>query len=720
MNERTAILSRMFLVLGLILLLPCALAFQMIRINVIKGEELRTLWSKQAIENIPIPAERGQIYDSNGTLLVTNVADYKIALDPKVPELTKDDVDLLFQKMGEVTGLGANEFHRKLNNAPVRSRYVVLAKNLSVTQKEAIDQLDIRGVIIEENFKRKYTFGSLAAHVLGFVNHDLNGRSGIESYYNDELKGKEGQQQVRRDPQNRIFAYVGAPRKLPVQGYSVHTTIDAYIQAILEDELKAGVVRTKSNYGTAIVMDPETGAIKAMANYPTFDPNQPGIYDVEDRRNFAIADRIEPGSTFKLVTAISAVEQGVVDFDEEFDTGDGVMEVYGLPIRDHDPLGTINFVEVIQKSSNVATAEIAMRLKPEVFYQYARNMGFGTLTNIDISGEVAGSLAKPYDWSAVTLPFIAHGYEILTTPLQVTSAYGAFANGGKLMRPYVVDKIVDDKGNVITENEPIEIRKIAKKRTLEKLLPVFESVLEDSGTAGWANVEGLSIAGKTGTAKKVVEGRYQNFYRASFTGFFPSHDPKYVIYVLLDEPKTSVYGGYAAGPIFRQTATRIAGLDDDIQREMNLGESEILAEAKVPLIIGLSKDEAKVVLNNLSLEYTLDGMGEKVIDQWPDAGSVLIEKEKVSLILSETIAESDSASIKEGYAEIPPLKGIHMRKALHELTKLGFKTEMIGSGTVFAQYPKAGEVMKKGLTVTIRGKAKSMENLNSVVAANGN
>ncbi|MEX2602708.1 MAG: penicillin-binding protein 2, partial [Gracilimonas sp.] len=375
----------------------------------------------------------------------------------------------------------------------------------------------IKGVILEENYRRKYTFGTLASHTLGFVNHESDGRIGLESFYNEELKGEDGVRQVRRDPFNRIFEYIGAPKKLPRNGYSLHTTIDAYLQAILEDELQAGVEKHRANYGTGIIMDPRTGAIKAMANYPTYDPNFPGSIDEENRRNFAISDMIEPGSTFKLVTAIAAIEQGVVTFDEVFETPeDGEVVIHDLILRDHDPLGNLTFQEVIQKSSNVATAEIAMRMKPEVFYQYARNMGFGSETNIDISGEVDGRLAKPFEWSLVTLPWMSHGYELQVTPLQITQAYAAFANNGMMMRPYIVEKIEDGSGKVIKEHQPIKIRRIAKKSTLQHLLPVFESVVTDSGTGEFAQVEGLRIAGKTGTAKKVVNGRYTNNYRSSF------------------------------------------------------------------------------------------------------------------------------------------------------------------------------------------------------------
>ncbi|MCG8374803.1 MAG: hypothetical protein MI700_14770, partial [Balneolales bacterium] len=334
MNEyRTSILSRMFIVLGLIFLIPFALAFQLVRINYLEGEGLRELWSQQAIDEISIPAKRGNIYDTNGTLLVTNATDYQIAVDPKVEGMTRDQLELLSETLGTVTNQPGSVYLDKIDEAPSRSRYIVLAKNLSAIQKDEIELLGMRGVIIEEDFSRKYTFGSLAAHSLGFVNHNMDGRTGVEAFYNDELSGTDGVQQVRKDPFNRVFQYVGAPKKLPQDGYSLHTTVDAYIQAILEDELKAGVEKHLANYGTGIIMDPKTGAIIAMANYPTFDPNYPGQSDSENRRNFAITDMIEPGSTFKLVTAIAAVEQDKVDFEEIFETPEnGEVIIHGLPL----------------------------------------------------------------------------------------------------------------------------------------------------------------------------------------------------------------------------------------------------------------------------------------------------------------------------------------------------------------------------------------------------
>ncbi|MEX0721382.1 MAG: penicillin-binding transpeptidase domain-containing protein [Balneolaceae bacterium] len=708
MQERTAILSRMFVVLGLMLLIPCALGFQLIRINYVEGDQLRELWSKQAIEMLPIPAQRGNIYDANGTLLATNAVDYKLAFDPKLEGVNPAQINLISEKLGVLTGKSSAYYKKKINSAPARSRYISLANNLSVMIKDEIKALGIPGVILEENYRRKYTFGSLSAHALGFVNHEMEGRIGLESYYNGELKGEDGIRQVRRDPFNRIFEYVGAPKRLPRDGYSLHTTIDAYLQAILEDELQAGVEKNRATYGTGIIMDPKTGAVKAIANYPTYDPNFPG--SGENRRNFAISDMMEPGSTFKLVTAIAAVEQSAVTFDEVFKTpANGEVVIHNLTLRDHIPLGNLNFQEVIQKSSNIATAEIAMRLKPEVFYQYARNLGFGTSTHVDLSGEESGRLAKPYDWSLVTLPWMSHGYEIQVTPLQIAQAYAAFANDGLLMRPYLVERIEDGKGNNVKEHKPIEIRRVARASTLEKLLPVFESVVTDSGTGEYAQVEGLAIAGKTGTAKKVINGKYTNNYRGSFVGFFPLDDPKYVCFILLDEPKTSAYGGYTAGPVFKNIATRIAGLDSDIQRKIENKNPPTEQFAQVPFLKGLSKEQAEHVLATLSVPYAISGKSGFVAEQIPEAGTAMPSDGKISLTLSETYFQEESASVKEGYASIPELRGMNMRQATAVLANHGLKASLIGSGTIFAQFPKPGELLRKGNAVTIRGKAKSLE-----------
>lgn len=712
-NEHSAILNRMFVVFGFVLLIPCAIALQLFRINIVEGSELRKLWSEQAIDYISIPAQRGNIYDEDGSLLATNSVTYKIALDPKIPELTRDQIKQICQILAVNSGYSTSRCLNKVDSAPRRSRYVILDKNIDTETYEEIRQLDIRGVIFEEEYKRRYNFGSLAAQVLGFVNHNLQGMIGLEKFYDEELSGTDGVQQVRRERNGGIYSYVGAPRRQPRQGYSLYTTIDSHIQAILEEELKAGIEKTRSSYGTAIVMDPRTGAIKAMANYPTFNPNKPASSVNENRRNFAVSDMIEPGSTFKLVTAIAAVEQEVVHFDEKFKTpDDGKRLIHGQWMRDHDPLGTLTFPQVIEKSSNIAMAEIAMRLNNDTFYQYARNFGFGTPTNIDLPNEEPGRLQKPYEWSQVTLPWTAIGYEVQTTPIQLAQAYAAFANKGMMMRPYLVEQIVDEKENTVWKHNPVRVRQIAKTSTLEKLYPVFMNVVSDSGTAEYARVNGLSVAGKTGTAQKYINGQYRNEYRSSFVGFFPAEKPRYVCLIILDNPDTyPPYGGITAGPIFRETAKRIAGLDNEIEKKILENDTQENNLASAPDLKGLNLDEAKALLDKQNISYSISGSGDWIESQKPESGSVLESGDIVTLQLSNAFSAADTSETPEGYALIPDLRGLSMRKASLLINSRGFETKIIGSGTVYTQFPRPGDIMKQGRTVTVRGKAKSIETL---------
>jgi cell division protein FtsI (penicillin-binding protein 3) len=712
-EKQSSILNRMFVVFGLVLLVPFAIGMQLFRVNFIEGPDLRKLWSEQAIDYISIPAQRGNIYDEDGSLLATNSVAYKVAIDPRVSGLTSTEIQQVCDTLGKYNYRSSGQYLQKINSAPQRSRYVVLGKNVKAPAYEALQQLDIRGVILEEEYERRYSFGSLAAHALGFVNHKMNGMTGLENQYNKQLNGKDGVQQVRRERNGRIYAYVGAPRKQPQQGHSLHTTIDSHIQAIVEEELRAGIERTKSTYGTAIVMDPRTGAIKAMANYPTYNPNNSSTLNENNRRNFAISDMIEPGSTFKLVTAIAAVEQEKVSFDEKIKTpDDGKVKIHGQWMRDHDPLGTLTFPEVIEQSSNVATAQIAMRLSNDTFYQYARNMGFGTPTNVDLPNEETGRLQKPFEWSKVTLPWMSIGYEVQVTPIQLAQAYAAFANGGTMMRPYLVDKVVDSEDDLVWEQNQMEVRQIAEEETINKLYPVFQKVVTDSGTAAQAQVKGLTVAGKTGTAQKLVDGRYRASYRSSFVGFFPAEDPKYVCLVVLDDPDTyPPYGGWTAGPIFQHAAKRIAGLDNEIEKKIIDNGSKDEAWAYAPDLKGLALNEATSLLQKQDLSYNTKGNGSWIATQHPAPGSTLTTNDAVTIELTNELSMPDTSDLPDGYSIIPDVGGMSMRKATQLVTARGFETKMIGSGTVYTQFPRPGDQMKKGRTITIRGKSKALETL---------
>lgn len=703
MKERSSIMSRMFLLLGLLLLIPVAILVQLLRVGYLQGEGYRDLWSSQAISTLEIQAERGQIFDENGALLASNRVTFKVAADPYSID-NQQQISKIADILSRYTDRSSQYYRNALSRNSTRSRYVVLHRNISVEAYEELAALGIRGLILEEEYRRIYNFEALAAHVVGFVNHNLDGMAGLEKEYNDILKGSHGEQQVRKDRYNKVFAYVGAPKRQPQQGYSLHTTINSQIQSIVEEELINGIDRHKARKGTAIIMNPKTGAVKAMANFPTFNPNSPGSGINENRKNFAVSDMIEPGSTFKLVTAISAVEQNAVEFGEMFETPEnGVKMIHGQFMRDHDPLGTLSFTDVIVKSSNIATSEIAMRLNPQTFFQYARNMGFGTPTQIDLPGEEDGRLQKPYEWSLVTLPWMSIGYEVQVTPIQILQAYAAFANGGELMQPFIVESITNEMGDLIKSTQPRAIRKIAKESTINTLKPVFEKVVSDSGTAGWASVEGLRIAGKTGTAQKFIDGQYRTKYNASFVGFFPVDDPEYIILVLLDEPRTSIYGGFTAGSIFKEIAKRVSSLGNTLDQSSGNQFAGISKMKKTPALLGLSMKQAEVVMNSMEIPFETNRNDGFVVSQLPSPG----EKISGNTILKLQL-ETGEVPLQENYSTVPNLNGLSMRQATNRLLNAGLDVQTVGSGTVFAQFPEAGERMQKGRTVTIRGKAKSM------------
>ncbi len=704
-NARTYILGRMFIIFGLVMILPVAIILQLLRIQVLEGDNLRELWNRQAIDFISIPAERGAIKDRHGRVLATNQVTYRIAVDPHAPGITRDDLRDIAAILGNHSQNDAAYYLNRVDQASPGSRYVVLARRVGFDAHQELNMLESPGLIIEEQYRRQYSYESLAAHVLGFMNYEYQGMSGLEASYNHYLKGEDGLQQVRRDRTNQIREVVGAPRKQPKQGNNIVTTIDADIQAIVEEELEKGIEQTSSKRGVAIVMNPKTGEVKAMANYPTFDPNRPASSPGENRRNFAVSDEIEPGSTYKLVTSVAAWEEGVVGFDEVFETPEsGVKLIHGQTMRDHDPLGSLTFPEVIQKSSNIATSEIAMRLEPDVLYQYSRNLGFGTRTNVGLPNEETGNLRRPYQWSQVTRPWLSIGYEVQVTPIQLIQAYGAFANDGVMMRPYIVDRILDERGEVIDRNRPKKIRQAIRPETVEKLRPVFEGVVSDSGTAEYASVEYLNVAGKTGTAQKFEDGSYQARYRASFVGFFPSEDARYVTLILLDEPQLSFYGGFTAGPIFSRIAERLIGLDKD----WNPGPEPDYepSERFVPKLAGMPSGEASEILQRLNVNYSIEGNGRWVAGQIPEPGETIRPGQSIVVRLAGIDAEPD-----EKVGRVPDVTGMSMRRAIHLLRKSGYDVQVIGSGTVGSQYPEKSTPYSRGRTVTIRGRTAELTGL---------
>ena len=518
MDPKDSILARMYVVLTLLTAAPILIVGQMLRIHLAEGAELRARGERQASSFVAIPAVRGAIFDRNGRTLAVNTARYDLALDPTI-EGFQQVANSFFERLSKLTGTPAGTFRRRVRQR-TSPQYVQLVRGISERQKEEVESWAIPGLILDPTFARRYNYGSAAAHVLGYVSPEGRGLDGLELQYDEVLRGTDGRQAVKRDRLGRIKAYVDGQVVEPKHGESLVLTIDLVRQTILEEELARGIQETGAKAGSAVALDPETGAILAMANVPTYDVNRPAGYPADARRNRAITDRLEPGSTFKLVTAVAAIEQDAVEMEDSVETGDGWVVLQGRTLRDTHAHGTIPFREVIAVSSNVGTAKIATRLDRGTFYQYARNLGFGQPTWVDLPGEVPGRLKRPSEWSGTSLTSMSIGYEVDVTPLQLATAYAALANRGLLVRPHIVAERRDVTNEITWSMRQDSVRRAFKAVTAEEILPAFEEVVLD-GTAELARVEGLPIAGKTGTARKVSRGSYvPGAYRASFVGFF--------------------------------------------------------------------------------------------------------------------------------------------------------------------------------------------------------
>ncbi len=670
----------MYVVLTLMAIFPLAVAGKVLWLHGKEGSELREQGDRQARAVQDIPAMRGTVLDRSGRQLAVNTARYVVAVDPTA-EGFDEQRNSFFDRLSDLSGLPAGVLRRRVDD-PSSPQYVRLLPDVSEAVKDELMSWSVQGLILEPQFNRRYNYESVASHVLGHVNTDLRGIAGLEMEYGQYLRGTPGRRAMRRNRLGFIRARVGGRVVEPQHGQNVVLTIDLLRQAIMEDELKRGVSESGAAGGTAIAMDPRTGAILGMANVPAYNPNRASAYRKARRRNRAITDQLEPGSTFKIVTAIAALERNVVSLGDSIETGEGWTVFHGRTMKDVHAYGTISFAEAIVKSSNVGIAKTAEKLDPGIFYQYARNLGFGQPTGIDLPGEADGNLRRPDAWSGTTQPWMSIGYAVEVTPIQLLTAYAALANDGTVMQPYVVAERRDLSGHTVWQARPRRIRQAFDPKTAEKLTPVFERVVQE-GTATAANVEGLPIAGKTGTANKVVGGRYGSGARASFAGFFPADDPNVAMVVILDEPQTSTYGGRVAAPIFGRIARRWQGTFSDTPDTSSADRPNAIVRT-VPDVTGLPAALARQALESRGLRVRwADAVDADydVVAQQPAAGTEVELEAAVELRTAESSTDN---------AEMPDVRGMSFRQAVAWLSGRGISVTVHGSGTVVRQQPAAG------------------------------
>lgn len=487
------------------------------------------------------------IYDRNLRPLAINLPAYSVFANPRT--LNKQhDVQGIVNEVAGILGIDAKIVRTKVDN---KKYFVWLARKVPQSVYERIKAKKFSGIGFVKESKRYYPNKSLAAHLVGFAGIDNVGLEGLERDYDKYLRGKEGSSIVMRDARQRELLldknYIA-----PVDGFDLVLTIDETIQFIAERALDRMYNKYHAKGASIIVMDPKTGEILAFANRPTYNLESPGKSTPDDRTNRAIVFTYEPGSVFKIVTAAGALQEGVVRETDIINCEHGAYRVGNHILHDHEPAGNLTFQQVIEQSSNIGTVKAAQRLGAAKVYSYAHRFRFGIRTGIDLPGEARGYLKPVSSWSKTSIGAIPIGQEVTVTALQMVAAMAAVANDGVYMRPYVVKYVKDSHNQIIQEHKPQILDKIMTKETAQRLHKILQGVV-DNGTAKKTQIEGVRVAGKTGTAQKVVGGVYSHshFY-ATFIGFAPVDNPRLACVVVFDEPRPIYYGGLVSAPVFKE------------------------------------------------------------------------------------------------------------------------------------------------------------------------
>lgn len=658
-------------------LLFIVILYKLFTIQVIDAAKYQLAAKKQYESRISLKSSRGIIFDRKMNSLVSNIIMYSFAADPNMVD-NKDSVAGVFS---HIFKKDKSFYLDKLNTR--NTSFVWLERRIDPKYEQQIKDLNFSGVIKLNEPNRVFNYDKLSSRIVGYTNIDNNGLSGIELELDEELSGKEGYVVMQKDGLGRKRPAVEYPRQEPVDGNNVILTIDMNIQKITEEELAAGVEANNSTGGKVIVMNVKTGEILAMNSIDNESGSQDKIAE--------ITDLYEPGSTFKIVTAAAALEESLLS---KFD----VINTYGgeyMNIKDSHKFTSLTFQQVIEQSSNVGTINIAGRLGKERYYKYARDFGFGITTGLDLPGEMKGRLKRPVEFSPVTLNYMSIGYEVLVTALQMANAYACVANGGMMMKPFIIKKILAPDGTLLKEFKPVEIRNVISKQTSKILTELFVGVVE-RGTGIDARIENIKIAGKTGTSQKMVEGKYsKSKYTSSFIGYFPAENPQIVIAVIIDAPGAGeYYGGKVSAPIFKRIAERIinlTGLHEYSAPEYN---AEVVQVNNIPdefsslNLVNFEVSDAIKILNENEIPFEVEGKRKNavVVSQSSVTGEDGVKK--VKLITSGS--ESVNNDLKESSLKMPDLKGMSVRKCIKVISAMGLNYKMNGNGKVVTQIPEPG------------------------------
>ncbi len=665
--------NRILAVIGVMALFFIVLITRLIFIQVVKAEDYSYFANKQQVGIEPLLPERGSIFDRNGTILVYTKNDVSFFVDPRLArKYNKDSV--IAKILADSLGLNYAELKSKIDSS--KKTFCILKK---VEAQKALKLKNVvkDGLYYEPDPTRVYEYKSLASHITGFVNLEGKGTDGIESSQDVLLKGKEGSRFILKDGTGSVMSVLQENYKDAVPGDNIGLTIDRAIQRALEMELEAGVKAARAENATGIVMDPNTGEILAMANYPAYDPGLYMNFSDDVRRNRAIADVYEPGSTFKGIALAGILDKQLATANTVVNTENGRYNFMGKEIKDHHGRASMTVKEIIRYSSNIGMLKLSQKMEKNEFYQYLRSFGFGNYTYTGLPGEVKGKLSLPADWSGATKGSIAYGYGISLTPIQLITAYSALVNGGILYKPSLIREIKDMRGNIKVFNDPVKIREVITTETSATIRSLLTDVVEN-GTGKKAKIDGIKIGGKTGTSRKIVNGEYsKERYNSSFVGFFPSDKPKYICLILVNSPKSiGITGGEVAAPVFRNVAKRILALDQSLGKNLKL--------------------ESDPVQENSDIEI-IEPEGE-------------VDPEKTEVKTEVRIKKVDAKKLDT--KEMPDLKGVSLKEAIAVIKRLDLKATWIGTGRVIDQSIKPGTALKKDMKIHLKLQEKQISGAN--------
>ncbi len=545
-------------------------SFRLIYLQMIKHDEYAGLAAEKHVYKQIICAERGAIFDANNEVLAHNVP-----VETVVADATHlNNLDAIVDVVSDELKLPAYELAEKLHGD---RRYIVIKREVPEVVADALREKlrsqNLRGIYLEHDATRIYPNGSMLCHVIGFTDFEHHGIQGVEASMEEYLHGQDGYRYIEHNRAGQEIVLYRGQERASRNGYQIHLTVDLHLQNIVENEIDAAMREYTPTKATIILMRPQTGEILAMANRPHFDLNLRSQAEPEQMKNRAIIDMMEPGSIFKIVTAAAALNEKKVRPDSMIFCENGVWNFGGAALHDHRPFADLSVKDILVKSSNIGAAKLALSVGDQKFYEYIRRFGFGERTGIELPGEISGRIRSPQFWSKISITRIPMGHEIGVTPLQMTVAMAAIANGGKLITPRIVKSIATDEGKTISSLSPVVLRQVISPQTARQIGDALRGVVSDRGTAAAAAIPGFTIAGKTGTAQKVdPKGGYeQGKYVVSFSGYVPADHPEFVGLVVLEEAHTSKpelnYGGLVAGPIFARIGEKAARYLDLQPRE---------------------------------------------------------------------------------------------------------------------------------------------------------